>query len=60
MMQYYIEDNDSRHGTFLNGSQIKSREIINDGDVVKIGVSLFRSCSSSKQPMQTMMKQLIQ
>ncbi len=39
--QYYLEDNNSRHGTFLNGSQIKSREPINDGDVVKIGVSLF-------------------
>ncbi len=39
--QYYIDDNDSRHGTFLNGSQIKTREVINDGDVVKIGVSLF-------------------
>jgi hypothetical protein len=39
--QYYLEDNSSRHGTFLNGTQIKSREAINDGDVIKIGVSLF-------------------
>ncbi len=39
--RYYLEDNGSRHGTFLNGTQITSREAINDGDVVKIGVSLF-------------------
>lgn len=39
--RYYLEDNNSRHGTFLNGSQVKTRLPINDGDVLKMGVSLF-------------------
>ncbi len=39
--QYHLEDGNSRHGTFLNGTQIKNKEAISDGDVVKIGVSLF-------------------
>jgi pSer/pThr/pTyr-binding forkhead associated (FHA) protein len=39
--QYYLDDNKSRHGTFLNGTPVKERQPINDGDVIKIGVSLF-------------------
>lgn len=39
--QYYVQDAKSRHGTFLNGNQISGPEAINDGDVLKIGVSLF-------------------
>lgn len=40
--QYFVQDAKSRHGTFLNGNQITAGpEIINDGDVLKIGVSLF-------------------
>jgi pSer/pThr/pTyr-binding forkhead associated (FHA) protein len=39
--QYYVQDNKSRHGTFLNGNQIGAVEPINDGDVLKVGVSLF-------------------
>ena len=39
--RYYMLDNESRHGTFLNGTQTKTKEVINDGDVIKIGVSLF-------------------
>ncbi len=39
--QYYIEDCQSRHGTFLNGNQVHKRELINDGDVLKVGISLF-------------------
>jgi pSer/pThr/pTyr-binding forkhead associated (FHA) protein len=39
--QYHVQDNKSRHGTFLNGNQITGVETINDGDVLKVGVSLF-------------------
>src|SRR5262249_55123927 len=39
--QFRVQDNKSRHGTFLNGNQITAPEPINDGDVLKIGVSLF-------------------
>jgi len=39
--KYLVQDAKSRHGTFLNGNQISTPEPINDGDVLKIGVSLF-------------------
>jgi pSer/pThr/pTyr-binding forkhead associated (FHA) protein len=39
--QYLVQDGKSRHGTFLNGNQIKDPEPIHDGDVLKVGVSLF-------------------
>jgi pSer/pThr/pTyr-binding forkhead associated (FHA) protein len=39
--QYLVQDGKSRHGTFLNGNQISEPEPIHDGDVLKVGVSLF-------------------
>ncbi|HEY9786148.1 MAG TPA: FHA domain-containing protein [Candidatus Obscuribacterales bacterium] len=39
--QYFVQDSKSRHGTFLNGNQITGPVAINDGDVLKVGVSLF-------------------
>ncbi|MCA9803026.1 MAG: FHA domain-containing protein [Cyanobacteria bacterium HKST-UBA02] len=39
--RYLIRDANSRHGTFLNGNQIESPLPVNDGDVIKAGVSLF-------------------
>lgn len=39
--QYTVQDGKSRHGTFLNGNQITAAESIHDGDVLKVGVSLF-------------------
>jgi pSer/pThr/pTyr-binding forkhead associated (FHA) protein len=39
--QYLVQDDKSRHGTFLNGNQIATPEPIHDGDVLKVGVSLF-------------------
>jgi len=39
--QYMVQDGKSRHGTFLNGNQIITPEPIHDGDVLKVGVSLF-------------------
>lgn len=39
--QYLVQDGKSRHGTFLNGNQITVPEPIHDGDVLKVGVSLF-------------------
>jgi len=40
-IEYFVQDGKSRHGTFLNGNQITSPEPIHDGDVLKVGVSLF-------------------
>ena len=39
--QYLVQDGKSRHGSFLNGNQIITPEPIHDGDVLKVGVSLF-------------------
>lgn len=39
--EFTAQDAKSRHGTFLNGNQITSPEPIKDGDVLKVGVSLF-------------------
>lgn len=39
--QYFVKDENSRHGTFLNGKQLFTLEEVNDGDVLKVGVSLF-------------------
>lgn len=39
--QYYVQDTRSRHGTFLNGNKLTDNEPIKDGDVLKVGVSLF-------------------
>lgn len=39
--RFYVQDNKSRHGTFLNGTKVSGVESIKDGDVLKVGVSLF-------------------
>ncbi len=39
--EFTVQDAKSRHGTFLNGNQLTSPESIKDGDVLKVGVSLF-------------------
>lgn len=39
--EFTVQDAKSRHGTFLNGNQITTPETIKDGDVLKVGVSLF-------------------
>lgn len=39
--EFTVQDAKSRHGTFLNGNQLTSPENIKDGDVLKVGVSLF-------------------
>lgn len=39
--QYYVQDTRSRHGTFLNGNKLTENEPLKDGDVLKVGVSLF-------------------
>ncbi|MDX2105568.1 MAG: FHA domain-containing protein [Candidatus Melainabacteria bacterium] len=38
---YTIEDSKSQYGTFLNSKRLEGPEPLKDGDVVKIGVSLF-------------------
>ena len=38
---FKVQDAKSRHGTFLNGNPLTEPESINDGDVLKVGVSLF-------------------
>ena len=39
--EFTVQDAKSRHGSFLNGNQISGPEPIKDGDVLKVGVSLF-------------------
>lgn len=39
--QYHVEDAKSSHGTYLNGAQVDGPEPLKDGDVLKIGESLF-------------------
>lgn len=39
--EFTVQDAKSRHGTFLNGNALTSPEPIKDGDVLKVGVSLF-------------------
>ena len=39
--EFTVQDAKSRHGSFLNGNQIAGPEPIKDGDVLKVGVSLF-------------------
>jgi pSer/pThr/pTyr-binding forkhead associated (FHA) protein len=39
--EFSVQDAKSRHGTFLNGNQLTVSESIKDGDVLKVGVSLF-------------------
>ncbi|MBX9670562.1 MAG: FHA domain-containing protein [Candidatus Obscuribacterales bacterium] len=39
--QYFVNDSKSRHGTFLNGNKLIEPARINDGDLLKIGSSIF-------------------
>lgn len=39
--KYIVEDADSRNGTFINGTKLTSPTPINDGDMLKIGNSIF-------------------
>jgi pSer/pThr/pTyr-binding forkhead associated (FHA) protein len=39
--QYIVHDEKSRHGTFLNGNQVLAPAPIRDGDVLKVGGSVF-------------------
>lgn len=50
---YYVQDNKSRHGTFLNGNQITTARPIHDGDVLKVGISLFWFVIESNDPSVT-------
>ena len=34
---YYIEDTDSKHGTYLNGGKIEEKKQLNSGDIIGIG-----------------------
>jgi uncharacterized protein len=39
--RYTIEDNASRHGTFVNGQRVGGATEIKNGDIIKAGVALF-------------------
>jgi len=39
--KYTIEDNSSRHGTFLNGEKVGRAQEVRKGDVIKAGTTLF-------------------
>lgn len=38
---FFVEDKETEPGTLMNGRKIVSKERVNDGDVLKIGSSLF-------------------
>ncbi len=40
--QYWLQDRDSRNGTFLNGDAIAQRTALADGDIIGIGRHRFR------------------
>ena len=40
--RFALEDNGSRHGTFLNGKPVHGIVNLNDGDVIKLGVNSIR------------------
>ncbi|HDQ13230.1 MAG TPA: FHA domain-containing protein [Sediminispirochaeta sp.] len=40
----YIEDSDSRNGTFLNGARIEGRRLLHHGDILQIGGYEFSIC----------------
>ncbi|MBU1767420.1 MAG: FHA domain-containing protein [Candidatus Omnitrophica bacterium] len=37
MNMYYIQDTDSKHGTYLNGEQISEKKELKSGDIIGIG-----------------------
>jgi len=39
--KYVVTDNESRHGTFLNGNEVTEPMPIGDGDTLKIGNTMF-------------------
>lgn len=42
---YFINDHDSRNGSFVDGKRIKGRRRLRDGAIVRLGVSVFElSC----------------
>jgi diguanylate cyclase (GGDEF)-like protein len=40
--EYYINDLDSTNGTYLNGARVRSEQLLQDGDKIKIGNSLMK------------------
>ncbi|MDD5454356.1 MAG: FHA domain-containing protein [Candidatus Ratteibacteria bacterium] len=34
---YYIEDTDSKHGTYVNGEKIEEKKQLSSGDIIGIG-----------------------
>ena len=48
----YIEDLGSTNGTYINGHMIKSRQLLQDGDMISIGHVMlqFLAASAPRQP----------
>ena len=40
--EYYLMDRGSTNGTFLNGAGVKSQQLLQDGDKIKIGTHLLK------------------
>jgi FHA domain len=40
--RYYIEDNDSEDGTYLNDHRVKKATLLSDGDEIRVGSSVLR------------------
>jgi serine phosphatase RsbU (regulator of sigma subunit)/pSer/pThr/pTyr-binding forkhead associated (FHA) protein len=48
--QFFIEDMESRNGTFVNNQEIKSRTLLRDGDRIKICDNLFTFQDPAQRP----------
>ena len=42
LSEYYLLDRGSTNGTFLNGTTVKSQQLLQDGDKIKIGTHLLK------------------
>ncbi|MBI4785457.1 MAG: protein kinase [Chloroflexi bacterium] len=40
--QFYVEDEGSRHGTYLNGKRIEGRAAMRSGDMIQVGRTMLR------------------
>ncbi len=51
-VDYYITDNNSTNGTFVNDIRINGRQRLNSGDVVRIGWNEFRFVDEDENAME--------
>jgi serine phosphatase RsbU (regulator of sigma subunit) len=50
--EYYLKDNDSKNGTYLNGKRIEKEEKLKDRDIIKIGQTVIHFLSEKEEVKQ--------